>query len=208
EHVLTLEYLYAYYSVRLPGEVPADQPAELRQDVVFIRHYVLLVAINEMQHLRWANQLLWELKDHGLIDPQKYGPSLGVAETVPAGAKGGDRPRALRPLTPEVLADFVAVERPSGFIEGQYARVVATLRLKDYPESLYQLASRIVNEGMEHFNRFRDIAAVMRQYRQTPYLRALAKGAADDPEVRDALTSYRQIVDQLKQAYATASATH
>ena len=27
-----------------------------------------------------------------------------------------------------VLKDFIAVERPSGQIEGQYARVVATLR--------------------------------------------------------------------------------
>jgi hypothetical protein len=210
EHVLALEYLYAYYSVRQRAEVP-DGPlaVTLRDDVVFIRHFVLLVAVNEMQHLRWANQLLWELKERGLIDPLLYGPSLGVAATIPVSASGGSRPRSLRPLTREALADFVAVERPSGFIEGQYARVVATLRQKDqgYPESLYQLGSRIANEGVEHFSRFRDIQAIMRQYQGTPWLRAITVGAPANADVTAALAQYGEIVTNLRAAYATGSVT-
>jgi hypothetical protein len=210
EHLLALEYLYAYHSVRERGEVP-DGPlaATLRDDVVFIRHFVMLVTVNEMQHLRWANQLLWELKEHGLIDPTQYGPSLGVAATVPVSATGRPRPRALRPLTPGTLADFVAVERPSGFIEGQYARVVATLRQKDkgYPETLYQLASRITNEGVEHYSRFRDIQAIMRQYQGTPWLRTVAPGNPADPKVAAALAKYTAIVAELTTAYATGSVT-
>ena len=210
EHVLALEYLYAYYSVRLPGEVPNSSVAAfLRQDVVFIRHFILLVAVNEMQHLRWANQLLWELKEGGLIDPTKYGPSLGVSATVPLSARGGQRRSSLRPLTRETLADFIAIERPSGQIEGQYARVVATLRQKEkgYPDTLFQLASRIVNEGQDHFNRFREIESVMRQYRDTPWLRTIQKGVATDADVRKALDFYQEIVDNLKLAYATGSLT-
>jgi hypothetical protein len=210
EHVLALEYLYAYYSVRQRGEVP-DGPlaVTLRDDVVFIRHFVLLVAVNEMQHLRWANQLLWELKERGLIDPLRYVPSLGVAATIPVSASGGSRPRSLRPLTREALADFVAVERPSGFIEGQYARAVATLRQKDkgYPESLYQLASRIANEGVEHFSRFRDIQAIMQQYRGAPWLRAITVGNPANADVAAALAQYGEIVTNLQAAYATGSVT-
>jgi hypothetical protein len=157
-----------------------------------------------MLHLRWANQLLWELAEAGLVKRSDFGPQLGVAEVVPVSAAGGPRPRALRPLTREVLADFIAVEQPSGFIEGQYARVTATLRQPEYPDSLYQLASRIVNEGMDHFNRFRDLAAVLREYPATdsPYQRAVAPGDPKQPDVRKALNLYRKILDELTKAYA------
>ena len=38
-------------------------------DVVFMRHFVLLTAQSEMLHLRWANELLWELFDSGDDSP-------------------------------------------------------------------------------------------------------------------------------------------
>ena len=88
EHVLAIEYLYAFYSVKTPEETTASLKAwpHLSDDVTFIRHFIQLVAVSEMLHLRWANQLLWELADRGLIPPGKYGPQLGVAETIPASA--------------------------------------------------------------------------------------------------------------------------
>ena len=210
EHVLTLEYLYAYTSIKTAQEIPDGPLATfLRDDVRFMRHFILLVAVNEMQHLRWANQLLWELREQNFIDPTQYGPSLGVSPTVPVCDAGGSRPRALRPLTREVLKDFIAVERPSGQIEGQYARVVATLRQKQqgYPESLFQLASRVVNEGQEHFVRFRDIDSVMRQYDGTPWLRDVQPGDPADPSVQQALALYQELVENLQRAYATGSVT-
>ena len=209
EHVLVLEYLYAYFSIKAPEEATAALAAwpHLRDDVTFIRHFVLLIAVGEMLHLRWANQLLWELADRRLIPPGKFGPQLGVAETIPVSAAGGStgRPRALRPLTPATLADFVAVEQPSGFIEGQYARVTATLRQPAYPDALYQLASRIVNEGMDHFERFRDIDLVVREYpkENPPYLRTITVARPDDPAVKDALSLYQRIISELTTAYAT-----
>jgi hypothetical protein len=209
EHVLALEYLYALYSVKAPEETTALLGAwpHLSDDVTFIRHFVLLVAVGEMLHLRWANQLLWELADAGLIPPGKYGPQLGVAQTIPVSASGGfkGRPRALRALSRGVLADFVAVEQPSGFIEGQYSRVSATLKQPEYPNALYQLASRIVNEGMDHFERFRDIGLVMRQYPEEspPYLRAVKLAGPGDAAVKDALDLYRSIVAELTTAYAS-----
>ena len=122
-------------------------------------------------------------------------------------ASGGPegRPRSLRALDRAVLADFVAVEQPSGFIEGQYARVTATLRGPEYPDALYQLASRIVNEGMDHFERFRDIGLILRQYpaETPPYLRAVTVGVPGDARVKDALELYRSIVAELTTAYST-----
>ncbi len=209
EHVLALEYLYAFYSVKAPEETAGSLGAwpHLRDDVTFIRHFVLLVAVGEMMHLRWANQLLWELVDAGLLPRGKYGPQLGVAETIPVSAAGGaaGRKRALRVLSRDVLADFVAVEQPSGFIEGQYSRVTATLRQPEYPEALYQLAARIVNEGMDHFDRFRDIGQILRQYpeQSPPYLRAVKLAGVGDPAVKDALGLYQTIVAELTAAYAT-----
>ena len=206
EHVLALEYLYALFSVRSPDDRSDafDRWPTLREDVTFLRHIVLLIAVGEMLHLRWANQLLWELAEAGFVDRAKFGPQLGVSPTVPVSAAGGPRPRALRPLTRDVLADFVAVERPSGLIEGAYARVSATLRRKPYPDSLYQLASRIVNEGMDHFNKFRDLSAVLREYPTTdpPYLRAVQAGDPKQPGVKKALGLYRKILDELTRAYA------
>ena len=74
EHVLALEYLYAYFSIKAPEEATAALAAwpHLRDDVTFIRHFVLLIAVGEMLHLRWANQLLWELADRRLIPPGKF----------------------------------------------------------------------------------------------------------------------------------------
>ena len=209
EHVLTLEYLYAYFTIHTSAEIPDGPLAPfLRDDVQFMRHFILLVAVSEMQHLRLANQLLWELREGGFIDPKKYGPSLGVSPTVPVSDAGGTRPRALRPLTVDTLKDFIAVERPSGQIEGQYSRVVATLRMnKKYPESLFQLASRIVDDGQQHFLRFRDLQSVMAQYRGTPWLRTVSVGSEDNPEVAEALKSYLDLIHNLQLAYATGSVT-
>jgi hypothetical protein len=112
-------------------------------------------------------------------------------------------------LTSATLRDFIAVERPSGQIEGAYARVVATLRTdKQYPESLFQLASRVVNDGQEHFLRFRDIQSVMGQYgNTTPWLRDLHPGDSADTAVKKALKSYSDIIAALTLAYQTGSVT-
>jgi len=211
EHVLILEYLYAYFSIRTPDEIPAGPSAEfLKQDVQFMRHFIQLVAVSEMQHLRWANQLLWELREGGFLTPGTFTkPSLGVSLTVPVNDAGVERPRALRTLELATLNDFIAVERPSGQIEGAYARVVATLRTDSkYPPSLFQLASRIANDGQEHFQRFRDIQAVMGQYLPTtPWLRQIAPGDPGTAAVKAALKDYAAIVDNLTAAYQTGSVT-
>jgi hypothetical protein len=195
EHVVMLEYLYAYYSLRQPSDVVAERA----DDLTFVRHELLAVAVSEMRHLRWANQLLWTLSQRGLI--ARRPPALTPGTTVPTA--DGERPRALRPLEANVLADFVAVERPSGTLDGAYARVVATLA-KGYPPTLLQLARQIVADGMEHFTRFSEIAKVFGAWSvptgaPPPWLRPIVKASAD--QAAAALDAYHAILTHLQRAY-------
>ena len=200
EHVVMLEYLYAYYSLRQPSDF-TDMRAD---DITFVRHELLAVIVSEMRHLRWANQLLWTLAKRGLIAHRP--PVLTPGATVPT--TNGQRPRALRPLEPNVLADFVAVERPSGTLDGEYARVVATLA-NGYPDTMLQLARQIVAEGVEHYSRFSEIAKVLGSWSApanapAPWLRALAK--ATPKQASAALAAYSGILDHLAVAYQRGDA--
>src|SRR5205823_1133361 len=125
--------------------------------LVFAKHEILRIAVSEMRHLRWANQLIWEL-EHAVLTTQKFGPALEIADKVPIIDDKGqhlERPRALQILTACVLQDFIGAEQPSGTIEGAYARVLTTLRGPKYPAPLHQLAATIIADGMEHYSRFR-----------------------------------------------------
>jgi hypothetical protein len=204
EHTLALEYLYARYSLKRQDQVTN---ATLRDDLIFVRHEMLLIAVSEMRHLRWDNQIIWEL-DHAKRLTNNPGPALDLAVNIPsvdANGRPTTRPRALRPLTESVLADFIAVEQPSGFLEGQYSRVVATLRQPTYNAPLLQIAERIVADGVQHFSRFREINVVLRAYFGTanpPYLRnTLAPALPTDQEGQAARNLYGQILANLRAAY-------
>ena len=67
--------------------------------------------------------------------------------------------------------DFIALEHPSSFIDGAYARVIATLRRPEYPDHLSDLAIRIASEGMEHESHFIDIKAALAPFNESEYLR-------------------------------------
>ena len=195
ELVVMLEYLYAYYSLKQP----ADLAGARADDVAFVRHELLAVAVSEMRHLRWANQLLWTLAQTGRIVPRP--PVLIPGTNVPTAS--GTRPRSLRSLEVNVLADFVAVERPSGTLDGAYARVIATLS-KGYPAALLQLARQIVADGMEHFSRFGEILKVLSAWSApvgapAPWLRPIAEGSP--VQAANALAAYHDILANLEHAY-------
>lgn len=200
EMTLALQYLYAYFSVRSAAEVRPDRWATLPDDVIFARRFMVGVAIGEMDHARWANQLLWELTG------DDYAPVLQPAETIEYGAERvKQHPRALRPLTPEALDSFIAVERPGGALDRAYARCVATLEQQQlYPRHLYELAIRIDTDGDIHYDRLRYLRQVLNRYPRDadggyPYLRPLEPGSPS--QTSDALASYRRITEHLGTAY-------
>jgi hypothetical protein len=205
EMALALEYLYARFSVHAPEEVAGSPWQTLAEDVNFVRHYLMLIAASEMQHLRWANELLWLLYDAKLVP--SYEPVLHPAKKLPDG-HGGFRDRALRPLTPETLLAFIAIEKPSGYIDGAYARVVATLANPIYPAHAIALAKRIDADGILHFSRFREIATALESYAgatpRLPYLRDVHLGTPS--QAAAALACYQTIRDDLGRAYRDLAA--
>jgi hypothetical protein len=145
--------------------------------------------------------LIWEM-EHANLLTKKFGPSLGRALQVP-GAKG-PRPSALRALTPDVLDDFIAVEKPSGTLDGAYAQVLATLREPKYPPDLEQLAERILADGMQHFTRFRQIQRVLGPFAAAnppAYLRPIVP--ATPAQGKAATDLYHTILQDLASAYAS-----
>jgi hypothetical protein len=97
ELTLAFEYLYARFSLRDPddpNEVDPDK-LQLRNALTLAREYLLLIAISEMQHLRWDNEILWEL--HKADKIKDYTPVITPAELVPEGPNGWLRPTRPRP---------------------------------------------------------------------------------------------------------------
>jgi hypothetical protein len=160
----------------------------------------MIIATCEMQHLRWVNELLWMLHNAGLTP--SYEPVLKPAEKLPDG-KGKWRDAELRRLTPETLQAFVDIEHPSGFLDGAYAQVVATLRQPIYPAHAVELAERIDSDGVDHYSRFREVQVALRTYGEAkpplPYLRRLEVGTPG--QAADALAIYQDILRDLGTGY-------
>ncbi len=115
----------------------------------------------------------------------------------------GFRERALRPLTKDVIGDFIALEHPSSFIDGAYARVIATLRQPNYPGDLVDVATRIASEGMEHERHFIDINSALAPFDESEYLRPNMR-VGTKAEGALALLQLDKIIDSLAKAYAVA----
>ncbi len=211
ELTLALEYLYARSSVVDPATLPPDAPETLHDDAVFIRHFILLTAVSEMQHLRFANQLLWGLFDSGRVTDPPFVPVLAPSMTVPTPNRDAPwRPAELRPLTMDVLDDFIAIEHPRAEIDHSWSRVVATLRHTSYPAHLVELAERVARDGNDHYSRFRDIRAVLRaaygHADPAPWLRPLR--VATPIEAGDAIAMFHVILDRLRSAYDRQAQGH
>ena len=206
EMTLSLQYLYAYFSLADPETVDSTRWPTLKDDLIFARRAVLEVAIGEMTHMRWANQLLWSLQG------KEYKPILKPALALRIGAGPGKViPRSLRPLTREAIDDFIEIERPGGFIDRAYAQCVATLEQKTFTDRrLYALAVRIDTDGDEHYLRFRQMKEVLAKYETkegTPaYLRPIQVGS--EAQAKDALALFHSVTTGLSSAYEHEAQNH
>jgi hypothetical protein len=204
EHLVALLYLYALFSVITPHEAEAVRQGNwptLADDVKFVRSVLSEVAVGEMQHLRAANTLLWELAVHTGRRPHPH--VVPPATALPVPGEPRPRPAVLAPLTLKTVELFIAVERSSAYIDGQYAQVTATLQQPGYPPRLFELASTIADEGEQHFLNFSDIHGVLSLYGDDKpvYLRSVESGKPSDPDVAKALAIYRKILDLLEKGY-------
>ena len=194
---LAVQYLYALFSLRDPEEVSDDEdrrwPA-LRGDLKAVRQFLLLIAVAEMTHLRWVNQLLWEL------DPKGYEPVMDWADKMRVRNASGDPfDTTLEELTPERLNDFIFIERPGGRLTAAYGKCVETLRGRPQRD----LAVKIDGEGVDHYERFANIRRILDSYGKSdgkyPYLRGIRE--EDNTETRAVLAIFDAIRENVANAY-------
>lgn len=189
---LAFEYLYGLFSLHLPAEVDAGRWPMLPDDLIAVRQAITIVAIGEMTHLRWANQLLWSLAQAGFYPKgRRYQPVL-TATAVP-----------LSVLDYEALDAYIRIERPGGAVDRAYGRCVATLEQSGYPRELWQLAVKIDSDGIDHFRRFTEMRQTLLAYRGAdgglPFLRPVKQGTK--AQAREALASVSALLAALNEAY-------
>jgi hypothetical protein len=102
ELTLMFEYLYARFSLRDPETI---RDRALKGAVALTREYLLLTCMSEMQHLRWGNEILWELNKAGKLSA--YAPIIEASLVVPK-ARGGP---LLSDRSLESITDHLNVER-------------------------------------------------------------------------------------------------
>jgi hypothetical protein len=205
EMTLAYQYLYGLFSLRDPSEAPPDRWKTMPADLVSARQFVTMIAVSEMTHLRWVNQLLWELDRAGLYPAgSHYEPVLSPL-AVPTKVSGRELP-VLLPLDIDTLKWYEAIESPDALLDRAYARVVKTLEDDSrYPRHLYELAVRIDTDGMHHYERFRDIRRTLQGYDNgsgaaLPYLRPVQVGNA--AQTKAATRALDGLVQALRVAYA------
>lgn len=172
EHALCVEYLFAHYSLAAPMQLPPGAGPTTRR-VFAAASEVFSIAVDEMRHFRWVNESLILLSRP---------PNIGRADRI---HRQLDRPFALEPLTPAQLDWFIEVERPSqsiaAGIDGMYVRLLTTIdhRPDLFPERdrLVHLLKLIINEGVDHFQRFTAVKEQLAGLTPAQYLRPLDRPA-------------------------------
>jgi hypothetical protein len=142
EHALAVEYLSSYYSL----DTSKDRVAAAATDVFSI-------ALDEMHHFRWVNEILAILGE---------APAIGRAADY--GVNFDHRKFQLAPLTEDRLAWFIQVEKPSqsldmpGQIDGMYVRLYTTISQNraafSQPDELLRLVKLLIDDGETHYRLF------------------------------------------------------
>ena len=186
EHALCLEYLYAHYSLNAPREIDPATPADARDRKFFAAaEEVFAVAQDEMRHLRWVNEILGVLDRPVILDPP--------TEDFEIQEESGTR-FTLERLTKAQLNWFIKVEEtsnqlnPEG-IDGMYIRLHQTImdeKEDPYPQAdrLSHLIKLIIDEGVDHFERFKKVKAHLAGFSEADYLRTLTKNPTDPLDQR------------------------
>jgi hypothetical protein len=200
EHALSVEYLYAHYSLAAPMVLPNGADERTRR-IYAAANQIFSIAVDEMRHLRWVNEAL---------DLLGQPPSLGRAERI---GRQLDRPFELAPLTPAQLQWFIDVEKPSqvigGTIDGMYVRLHTSIdrQPNQFPERerLVHLIKLIIDEGEDHFERFTSVQNHLSGLAPDEYLRFLedpAPGSAEQNLQQLCNLNYKVLLDSLSFTFA------
>ncbi|RDD60767.1 ferritin-like domain-containing protein [Ferruginivarius sediminum] len=213
EHALCVEYLYAMYSLKAPpipaqrryGQSPLELPRDLAEAdeesrIFAASHEIFMIAVEEMRHLRWANEALMLLGGE---------PTMDRAEVIGRQPTQQQLPFKLAPLTRKQLDDFISVEKSSPFfaepeptsLDGIYTHMQVSIqkRPQDYPEpglqeKLLQLIKLIIDEGVSHYERFCRVRRALDDIDEADYL-------AVTTEPRRATEEHYAVLQDLADAY-------
>ena len=174
EHALVVEYLFAHYSLNAPAERPAaggDAEALIIFDAA---SDLLAVAIDEMRHFLWVNQVLRLLGCNVAVTGRAKRIGLPPEKDkehkrrpIPD-FKYLNLPFRLRELSPEVLDEFIDIEAnsktagPGGKSFGMYVHLLAGLlrQRSEIPNAdhVIRLVKLLIDEGDDHGSKFKSIA--------------------------------------------------
>jgi hypothetical protein len=191
EHALTVEYLYAMYSIDVRAGRAGSPPADLQAVV----NQVFRIAVDEMRHFLWVNMILRILRG---------GVSVGRAAVISAPPRDGDgrpprpgqqfrnRPFALAPLDRDTLDWFIDIERPSQLegtdLDGMYVEILRSVAAQPerFPEAerIVPMLKLIIDEGEGHYRRLLAVKETLAHLQPSTYLRPLT-GTPRPEQARD-----------------------
>ena len=173
--------------------IPATVPANVRDDVEAARAELMCIAVSEMLHLRWVNDVL---RARAPVGP--FEPALRVASQLPAAA-GGSVVATESPADPQTIDRFIDLERPSISVDGLYSRILATLQNGEQRQAI----RAIMAEGEDHYRTFRFIREWLGQHQPAAYLRPnLTRPPAANPLHQQLQAQYVALLGRLRQGYS------
>lgn len=200
EHALCVEYLYAYYSIDIE-----------KADIKPAADEVLRIAIDEMRHFRWVNEMLSLLHAKPVVDRAKdYGTAFN------------DRPFSLNLMTKDTLDWFISVEKPSqsinvpGQIDGMYVQLHDKIMENrwDIPQAdkLCEIIKLIIDEGDGHYHRYLFIEKALDKYwkkgESILYTGAQAKVEPDDIYSEISNLAYLLLLSGLQISFSLGEASN
>lgn len=178
EHALMVEYLYAHYSIDAPRVRPdlIDTDALRRYEAATT---ILSVAIDEMRHFRWANEILVLLGSPPVVARAEKTIDLDNDSRFLEHTFG------LLPATQERVDWFIEVEKPSrnvdpdlkpDTIDGMYTRLLFSIERSgeitgEVKARVLHLIKLIIDEGYDHYHRFLRVRQLLPEAPDTGYLR-------------------------------------
>jgi hypothetical protein len=197
EQAVMLEYLAAAFSLNRDA---GDDNSTVRQDVAVAQFEIMRVAQSEMRHLKAVNGLL--LHEHQVSGAVgAFQPVLGVATVIP-GAGGMRVPSmSFRPLTAQVLEDFVQIEAPSKSVDALYGRILATYQRAGRDTQAATVA-QIMAEGADHFASFRVIQELLGRHQESEYLLPVSIPVAGDGRLTTLQQRYETMLDHFFKGYS------
>ena len=206
EHALCIEYLYSYYSLDFPESKPTENSSNNETRIFQAANTILSIAIDEMRHLRWVNQVL------KLFQKNDYSPVLLRAESISGRLNHNF---SLLPLTPQVLNNFVEIEAPSrretDGLDGMYVRILNSIRNLspqsfEHIQEAAEIIKLIIDEGEDHYTRFSRIQNLLDPVPTNQWLRITSEAIEADTEEGIALQNlsdlfYTIMIQSLRVAY-------